>query len=373
MPILVDRIALALQGLAWEIIVVDDDSPDDTSSIARAIARADRRVRIITRIGRRGLASACVEGMLASPAPYVAVMDADLQHDENLLRPMFDLLREDRADCVVGSRYRDSVQIAAFGAGRARASRIATAIAQRFTRANLTDPMSGFFMIKYDLVLPLIPSLSAVGFKIFLDIVLTAPASMRVAELPYDFRAREAGESKFDLKAAYDFIYLIVDKTLGRFMPARFIVFAVIGSIGVFVHLAALWLIFVVRQNDFAISQLIATVVAMTTNFLLNNELTFRDRRLRGRALLRGWVSFAAALLGWGGRERWRRRTTLRRQSCLVARRPGRDRHRRRMELRRDQLLHLGQAVTSQLETRTGVDDLYSYAIQIKASSTTLA
>ena len=294
MPILVDRIALALQGLAWEIIVVDDDLPDDTSSIARAIARADRRVRIITRIGRRGLASACIEGMLASPAPYVAVMDADLQHDENLLRPMFDLLREDRADCVVGSRYRDLVHIAAFGAGRARASRIATAIAQRFTRANLTDPMSGFFMIKYDLVLPLIPSLSAVGFKIFLDIVLTAPASMRVAELPYDFRAREAGESKFDLKAAYDFIYLIVDKTLGRFMPARFIVFAVIGSIGVFVHLAALWLIFVVRQNDFAISQLIATVVAMTTNFLLNNELTFRDRRLRGRALLRGWVSFAA-------------------------------------------------------------------------------
>ena len=281
--------------VGWEVVFVDDNSPDQTSSVARAIARVDRRVRVITRIGRRGLASACVEGILASSAPYVAVMDADLQHDERLLRSMLDVLRCGDADCVVGSRYLSNADVPGLNSQRARASRFATMIAQRLTRTTLTDPMSGFFMVRYDAVSSLIPDLSAVGFKILLDIVLTAPSTFRVIELPYTFRPRELGESKFDPRAAYDFAYLVLDKTIGRWIPTRFVIFATIGSVGVLIHLFVVWLLFAVMHSEFLVAQLAGTLVAMTTNFLLNNELTFRDRRLRGLGLLRGWASFAVA------------------------------------------------------------------------------
>ena len=295
LPALVDRVARSLTGLAWEIILVDDDSPDDTSSVARQIARADRRVRIVTRIGRRGLASACIEGILTSPAPYVAVMDADLQHDETRLREMLEMLRAGEADCVVGSRYVHTKVVEGWDVRRVGASRLATRIAQRATGTSLTDPMSGFFMLRHDAVLALVRKLSGVGFKILLDIVLTAPPSFRVRELPYTFQPRKRGDSKFDARAVYDFVYLILDKITGRWVPARFLMFTAVGSIGVFVHLAVVWSLFVLLGVGFVVAQAVATLVAMTTNFLLNNELTFRDRRLRGAGLLRGWVTFALA------------------------------------------------------------------------------
>jgi dolichol-phosphate mannosyltransferase len=295
LAILVDRVARSLVGVGWEILFVDDDSPDGTSSIARQIARSDRRVRIVTRVGRRGLASACIEGILASAGPYVAVMDADLQHDETLLHPMLEVVRAGEADCVVGSRYLHSHGVEGWDAQRVGASRFATRVAQRLTGTRLTDPMSGFFVLRQDAVLPLVPKLSGVGFKILLDIVLTAPAAFRVRELPYSFRPRERGDSKFDARAAYDFLYLILDKLTGRWVPTRFLLFTAVGSLGVFVHLAVVWLLFVLSGVGFVVAQTAATLVAMTTNFLLNNELTFRDRRLRGFSLLRGWATFALA------------------------------------------------------------------------------
>src|SRR6187551_3871762 len=103
-PIMVERLRVALAGVEWEAIFVDDNSPDGTAAAARAIGEHDRRVRCIRRIGRRGLAGACIEGMLTSQARYVAVMDADMQHDETLLVGMLDRLRKGDVDLVVATR-----------------------------------------------------------------------------------------------------------------------------------------------------------------------------------------------------------------------------------------------------------------------------
>ncbi|MFC7551990.1 glycosyltransferase [Pseudoroseomonas wenyumeiae] len=122
-----ERLEAALQGIAWEVIFVDDDSPDGTAAIARRLAEQDERVRCIRRIGRRGLASACIEGMMASSAPYVAVIDGDLQHDETILPRMLEALRSGRAEVAIGSRHVPGGEAAEgfsrCGGGSARAAR----------------------------------------------------------------------------------------------------------------------------------------------------------------------------------------------------------------------------------------------------------
>ena len=191
-----DRVAAALDGVDWELIFVDDDSPDGTSSVLRALAQSDRRVRCLQRIGRRGLSSACIEGMLASSAPFVAVMDADLQHDERLLRPMLDALRDGDLDVVVGSRYVGEGSVGAWDGARVTISRLATRLSRSVLRADLRDPMSGFFMIRHDAFLACVrEGISGVGFKILLDLFATSPTPLRYKELPYEFRNRVAGES----------------------------------------------------------------------------------------------------------------------------------------------------------------------------------
>src|SRR5215510_6669500 len=142
----VRQVHVCLEGVAWEIIFVDDDSPDGTADRIRAIARTDPHVRCLQRIGRRGLSSACIEGMLSSSAPYVAVMDADLQHDETLLPAMLELLRQGETDIVIGSRYIPGGGIGQWDTARAWLSRCATRLSHLVLKADLADPMSGFFM-----------------------------------------------------------------------------------------------------------------------------------------------------------------------------------------------------------------------------------
>jgi dolichol-phosphate mannosyltransferase len=292
---LVDLLERALANVRWEVIFVDDDSPDGTAEIARAIARRDARVRCVQRIGRRGLSSACVEGMLASAAPYVAVMDADLQHDEALLGPMLDLLKSNACDVVVGSRYIAGGGIGRWDRGRARASRLATWLARVALKAPIHDPMSGFFMIRAEVIQQTARRLSAIGFKILLDILASAPAPLRVRELPYSFRERHAGASKLDTRATWDYLVLILDKTVGRFVPVRFLVFSMVGGLGLIVHFAVLALLFKAGGASFVAGQTAATLAAMTFNFAVNNVLTYRDMRLSGWRWLRGWATFTLA------------------------------------------------------------------------------
>ena len=289
---LLHRLQAVLDGIAWEAIVVDDDSPDRSWEAAKAIAASDPRVRVLRRVGRRGLSSAVIEGMLASSAPYVAVMDADLQHDEALLPRMLDALRAGQADIVVGSRH---VGTGTVGEGLSSARRSLSDLGTRAAnlllgRSAIGDPMSGFFMLPRALVEAAAPGLSAQGFKILLDLLLTLPRGTRVLELPYVFRPRAAGASKLDARVLLDFVGLLLDKVLGWAVPLRFIAFAAVGVIGLVVHMAVLAV--VLRVAGFDAAQWTATLVAMTANFFLNNAITYRDVKLSGRGLLRGLVVF---------------------------------------------------------------------------------
>jgi dolichol-phosphate mannosyltransferase len=289
---LLQRLETALAGVAWEVIFVDDNSLDGTWNVVRGLARQDSRVRCIRRIGRRGLSGACIEGILASSAPCAAVIDADLQHDETQLPKMLALLQAGEADLVVGSRYIAGGSADSFNRQRAGASALATEVAKRVLRVKITDPMSGFFMIRRDRFEQLAPQLSTQGFKILLDVIATARGELRVTEIPYTFGSRLHGESKLDSMVALDFLGLVLAKLTHDTVSLRFLLFATVGSIGLFVHFAALYIALEFFNLPFAEAQACGALSAMTSNFILNNFLTYRDQRLKGFAILRGLLLF---------------------------------------------------------------------------------
>ncbi len=286
------RLETALAGTAFEVIFVDDNSPDGTWDVVRALAREDNRARCIRRIGRRGLSGACIEGILASSAPYAAVIDADLQHDETQLAKMLALLQGGEFDLVVGSRYIEGGSADSFNRQRAGASALATEVAKRVLRVKIADPMSGFFMIRRDRFEQLAPQLSTQGFKILLDIVATARGKLRVREIPYTFGSRLHGESKLNSMVALDFLGLVLAKLTNDIVSLRFLLFAMVGSIGLIVHFAALYVALEAFGLPFPVSQACGALSAMTSNFILNNFLTYRDQRLKGFAILRGLLLF---------------------------------------------------------------------------------
>jgi len=290
---LIRRLDSALAGIEWEAIFVDDNSPDGTAEAAKRIAATDLRVRCLKRVGRRGLAGACIEGMLSSSAPFVAVMDADLPHDERVLTAMLETLRAGKADLVAASRHIEGGSAASLDKSRGTISRFATVLTRNVLSVPLSDPMSGFFMMRRERFDAVAPKLSPVGFKILLDIVATAGPSLRVAEQSYVFGKREQGESKFNVQIGLEFLGLLLAKLTGDLVDPRFIFFALVGATGLAVHLVVLKLALLSAPN-FAIAQSIATFVAMTSNFFLNNELTYRDRRLKGLAMFGGFLGFCA-------------------------------------------------------------------------------
>lgn len=289
---LLRRIEKTLGVSGWEAIFVDDDSPDRTAEVVRDIARADSRVRCLQRIGRRGLSTAVIEGMLAASAAIIAVMDADLQHDESILPRMIEEIEKNDVDVVVATRYDAGGSTGGWDESRKAISRFATLASRVILRHHVSDPMSGFFMIKRQTLDTVVHNLSGLGFKILLDILVTGKNHLRVSEVPYRFRDRYAGESKLDEMAAWEYGMLLADKTVGRFIPVRFLAFSIIGGLGVFVHMGMLTLMLKVLGLSFMTAQSAATGIAMIFNFALNNILTYRDRRLIGWAWFRGLISF---------------------------------------------------------------------------------
>jgi dolichol-phosphate mannosyltransferase len=286
------KLEVALRGVAWEVVFVDDNSPDGTWDVVRALARRDGRVRCIRRIGRRGLSGACIEGILASSAPFAAVMDADLQHDEAQLPKMLSLLQGGEAELVIGSRYIEGGSADSFNRQRAGASAFATEVAKRVLGVKVADPMSGFFMIRRDRFEQLAPELSTQGFKILLDVIATAHGELRTVEVPYTFGSRLHGESKLDSMVALDFLGLVLAKFTRDVISLRFLLFAMVGGTGLLVHLGTLFVALQVLDFPFPEAQAAGALVAMTTNFILNNFLTYRDQRLKGFAILRGLLAF---------------------------------------------------------------------------------
>lgn len=291
-PALIERIRIILDGVDWELIFVDDNSSDGTADVAKTIGELDGRVRCIRRIGRRGLAGACLEGILASQALYVAVIDGDLQHDETLLFSMLNVLRKEKADVIVGSRYIEGGAARGLPPHRLKLSQLATAITGSVLRVKLNDPMSGFFMARRKAIEEFAPRLSTQGFKILLDIVMTAQGRLRIVELPYRFRERLYGSSKLDALVALDFLGLILAKATNDLISIRFVFFALVGIVGIGVHFSVLVLCFKWFELSFATAQTIAIVVAIAVNFVLNNQVTYRDEMLTGRKFIIGLAWF---------------------------------------------------------------------------------
>jgi dolichol-phosphate mannosyltransferase len=290
---LIEKLDATLFGIAWEVVFVDDNSPDGTTAEVRRIAQTDPRVRCIRRIVRRGLASAVIEGALSSSAQFVAVIDGDLQHDETKLPDMLAALRTGRYDLAVGSRHAEGGDASGLtNRWRHVLSDGGIWLAQLFLPVRLTDPMSGYFMLPRPLFEQLATGLTGQGFKILVDLALSSPAPLRVIEIPFHFHERVAGESKLDALVLTQFAGLLLDKVFGGLLPLRFISFALVGGLGVVVHLAVLTMLLKLTGQGFETAQAIATLVAMVFNFQLNNEITYRDQRLRGPALWRGLLLF---------------------------------------------------------------------------------
>jgi len=289
---LVEKLDVTLAGIAWEVIFVDDNSPDGTAELVKQIAASDTRVRCLRRVGRRGLAGAVVEGALASAAPYVAVIDADMQHDETLLPRMLNVLRGGDVDLVVGSRYLDAAGLEnGFSPARKAASQFANALGKKALKVEVSDPVSGFFMLRREVVDRVASQLETTGFKILFDIIASQPEPLRVKELPYAFAAREAGESKLDNRVALEYLGLVASKLSRGLISPRIIFFGLVGVSGLAVHMTVLLLSTELR---FSFSQALAGVTAMTSNYFINNVITYRDKRLAGWKLLTGYLRFCA-------------------------------------------------------------------------------
>ncbi|HTB97006.1 MAG TPA: glycosyltransferase [Terracidiphilus sp.] len=291
-PELIQRLRSTLDGLNWELIFVDDDSPDGTAEVISKASAADRRVRLIHRIGRRGLSSACIEGMLATSAQYMAVMDADLQHDETLLPIMLEKLRAEPLDVVVGTRNADGGSMGAFSGERVFLSKLGQHISRTISHCELSDPMSGFFLISRSFFMEVVHGLHGGGFKILLDFLATSARPVRIVEVGYKFRTRKFGCSKLDFSIAFEYFSMIVNKLSNGLIPSRFVAFSFVGTLGLLVHYSVLSLLYRGIGSSFVLSQAAATAAAMVCNFLSNDLITFRDRRMHGIHKLIGLMMF---------------------------------------------------------------------------------
>jgi dolichol-phosphate mannosyltransferase len=288
---LVDAVRSALGDIPWEIIIVDDDSPDQTFAEVSRLAREEPRLRCLRRVGRRGLSSAVIEGALVANGSAIAVMDADFQHDERILKQMYEKLTSTGADIVVATRYAEGGGIGEWDATRAKMSDFATRMAGMLVGNQTSDPMSGFFMVRREIFASVIYDLSQQGYKILLDIISSSHTPLKIEEVPYVFRTRQEGESKISVMVLAQFLFLIIEKLTHGLIPPRFALFSIVGGFGLLVHLAILNGL-KLAGFTFIAAQLTATFIAMVSNFVMNNEFTYRDRRLTGVSFLAGLILF---------------------------------------------------------------------------------
>ena len=278
-----------------ELLVVDDDSTDGTAELVRQLARQEPRLRLIRRVGRSGLASAIKEGLLDATGDLAVVMDSDGQHEPASVLQAIKALQQGELDLVVGSRFHPEAQIHGLSGRRETGSTWANASA-RFSLArryrDLSDYMSGFFALRLEPLLPLIRAVDVNGFKFVYELLAVSRGRLRVAEVPLQFQARSYGSSKLDLAIFWDFLISILHSLCLRLLPRRAISFALVGASGVLVQLLVTQLLMGLAGLDFGRALPVAVVAAASSNYLINNALTFRFQRLQGLALLQGLLKF---------------------------------------------------------------------------------
>lgn len=278
----------ALPGIDYEVVFVDDDSTDSTAAAARSLAQNDSRVRVLQRVGRRGLASAAVEGMLSSSAPFLLVMDADLQHDERVIPAMLEKIKTESLDVVIATRNAEGGSMGEFAAERVGLSKAGQFLSSMVCKVPVSDPMTGFFVVRSEYFHRVVHNLSCVGFKILVDLLASARGSVRVGEVGYRFRNRVHGESKLDILVGLEYLELLLHKLTRGMIPVSYLLFGLMGSVGVLCNLILAAFFSYSLQLEFKSAQLAGALITIAVNFLLNNQLTFRSARLRGKSLLAG-------------------------------------------------------------------------------------
>ncbi len=280
--------------ISYKIIFVDDNSNDGTSDKIKQYQKENSNIELILRIGRRGLAGACIEGIANSKSELIAIMDCDLQHDENKIPEMVDLFNQSsELDLVVGSRHtKDGISSTGFSKVRSYGSIIATKITQILLRIKVSDPMSGFFMVRRKSIFPIIQKLQPDGFKILADIIACNRGKWVIKEIGYTFRKRVAGNSKMNFSVLLELIALIVSHLSFRYLSMRFVMFGMVGTSGIIVQVLSTFILITFLDYNFIVSHFLSVMIAMTSNFTLNNIITFKDRSLSGYRYFKGLISF---------------------------------------------------------------------------------
>ncbi|MEI7665584.1 MAG: glycosyltransferase family 2 protein [Synechococcaceae cyanobacterium ELA263] len=293
---LLAKLLLLKQHVDLEILVVDDDSADGTAELVRKLAHHEPALRLIRRVGRAGLASAIKEGLLDATGDVAVVMDSDGQHEPaSVLRAIETLQQQGDLDLVIGSRFHAQAVILGLSGRREQGSNWANRCARfSLSRAygSLTDYMSGFFALRLDEAIPLLRAVDVNGFKFLYELLAVSKGQLRVAEIPLSFQPRIHGSSKLDLAIIWDFLISILHSLSLRILPRRAISFGLVGSTGVLVQVLLCQLLTGLGGISFERALPFAVVAAATSNYLINNVLTFRFARLRGFALLRGLLKF---------------------------------------------------------------------------------
>jgi len=292
---LIHQLLSLRQWYDLEILVVDDDSPDGTAELVRQLAQEDPQVRLIRRVGRSGLASAIKEGLLDATGDIAMVMDSDGQHEPASVHHAIETLVEGQFDLVIGSRFHAEAQILGLSGRRETGSTWANATA-RFSLprsyGKLTDYMSGFFALRVETLLPLIRAVDVNGFKFLYELLAVSKGQLHTGEVPLSFQPRTHGSSKLDLAIFWDFLISILHSLSFRVLPRRAISFGLVGISGIAVQLLINQLLISAGGLSFSQALPIAVISAASSNYLINNALTFRFQRLQGLALLRGLLKF---------------------------------------------------------------------------------
>jgi dolichol-phosphate mannosyltransferase len=301
LPELLPKLKKVLEYIPHEIIIVDDNSPDETWQIAHTLSETLDGVHVIRRIGRRGLSSAVVEGFLAAKGDVLAVMDADGQHDLSLLPKLFHTVQSG-VNIAIGSRYIEGGSVGEWDERRYALSRLATRLAIGLCSVPVKDPMSGFFAIDRETFEDTLPRLNPKGFKILLDFLVHVKKGTTAKELPFRFGERMYGESKLSKRVQIEFLEYLYDVIFGKYIPLTFVQYCIVGAMGVFVHVSMYLLLSSLLKEagalslyGFSIAVIGAIETAIIFNFLLNNVWTFAHARLHGVAAFCGFLTFNAA------------------------------------------------------------------------------
>ncbi len=292
---LLKKLTLIVNNFEYEIIVVDDDSPDGTSNAVNKYMQFNKKIKLITRIGRSGLSSAIKEGLIFAQGKYLLVLDGDGQHHPSFILNMLEAIKKDKSDIVIGSRFLNTSKLEGLSNERSLGSKIANKMARISLHKNyskLTDYLSGCFCVEKEITKKFIRKIEVNGFKFLYELLSLSKGELAVNEVPLIFKERRFGNSKLDIAIVWDFLISIIHNLTLRILPRRAISFGLVGISGVFVQLFITSFLVEIFRIDFYNALPFAVIFAATSNFLINNQVTFRSDRLKDLALLIGLLKF---------------------------------------------------------------------------------